>query len=361
MEETQVSVLIPVYNVSKYLNECLCSIVNQTYKNLEIIIIDDGSTDDSLKIIKRYAQNDYRIKYISRHNKGLLSTRVELVGMARGKYFAFVDSDDWVEYNYIEKLVEVAQNNHADIVRCGDIIEHISENRRTKYCKANYGQMVVIDRCDFKQTLLVDLINTYYYNSIHSVLAKRNLVGKQFFDNIEKNSDISIGEDVVFNCGLYAGADRIVTIPDYMYHYRKNPESIMNAVVNIDKFEKRLRDCYRTQLVIKSFINEFTLDLDRSWNKGALLKIDFCVNEFIKICKDKNEIHKMYLCIQDFIDNTELYYGGDFCVKYLFIKEKYMLFSIQKLILKKTEIKTKNVIKQCIKIIRKRNECKRYN
>lgn len=112
-----ISVLIPVYNAGKYLAETLASIKNQTYSNLEIICIDDGSMDNSLALLQEFARKDPRFKIISRANKGVANTRNQLLQEAKGKYIAFVDGDDIIEPICIEHLLNWALNKQADVVR----------------------------------------------------------------------------------------------------------------------------------------------------------------------------------------------------------------------------------------------------
>lgn len=114
----KVSVIIPVYNVEKYLRQCLNSITNQTLEDIEIICINDGSTDNSLKILKKYAQKDQRIIIINKENSGAADSRNKGLKIAQGEYIGFVDGDDWIDKNYYEKLYNVALKNGADIARC---------------------------------------------------------------------------------------------------------------------------------------------------------------------------------------------------------------------------------------------------
>ena len=183
-----VSILIPVYNVEYYLEKCLDTVENQTYQNLEIILVDDGSTDHSLDIIKGYAERDSRIKFFSRENRGLLPTRLQELQLCSGTYIAFMDSDDWLEINYIERLVMTALKYDADIVRCADVIEFVAERRRREYGKASYAEEIVIQREQYGTKLVPDLIYTAYYNSIHSELLKSDLINETLLDNIGTRS-----------------------------------------------------------------------------------------------------------------------------------------------------------------------------
>ena len=111
-----ISIVVPVYNVEKYLKRCLDSLVNQTYKNIEIILVNDGSTDSSLEICKGYAKKDSRVKIISKKNEGLGYTRNEGINIAKGIYIAFIDSDDYVDENFYEKLYVSAKKYNSDMV-----------------------------------------------------------------------------------------------------------------------------------------------------------------------------------------------------------------------------------------------------
>src|SRR5574344_2160891 len=114
----KVSVIIPIYNVEKYLRQCLDSVVNQTLKDIEIICINDGSTDSTLSIIKEYATNDNRIKIIDKKNSGYGDSMNQGLDMATGDYIGIVESDDFAELNMFDKLYNKAIENNLDLVRC---------------------------------------------------------------------------------------------------------------------------------------------------------------------------------------------------------------------------------------------------
>ncbi len=114
-----VSIIVPIYNEEKYLKKCLDSVVNQTLKNVEIIFVDDGSTDRSSEICKSYAAKDDRIIYFYKENEGLAAARQDGIEIAHGEYVGFVDSDDWLELNMYERMYEVAKQEDADVVMCG--------------------------------------------------------------------------------------------------------------------------------------------------------------------------------------------------------------------------------------------------
>ena len=114
-DQNLISVIVPVYNVEEYLEECLNSILVQTYTNLEILIVNDGSTDNSLEILQEFSQRDSRITIFTKENGGLSSARNLAIDEAKGEYFTFIDSDDYIEENYIEYLMKSLIDNEADI------------------------------------------------------------------------------------------------------------------------------------------------------------------------------------------------------------------------------------------------------
>ena len=119
MKTPLVSVLIPVYNVEKYLSRCLDSLINQTLTDIEIICVNDGSTDDSLKILRQYQEKDNRIVIVDKKNGGLPSARNAGLDRARGQYVGFVDSDDYVEPSMFETLYKTAKKKNSEVVICG--------------------------------------------------------------------------------------------------------------------------------------------------------------------------------------------------------------------------------------------------
>ena len=127
----KVSVVIPIYNVSKYLPKCLDSLVNQTLKNIEIICVNDSSPDNSLQVLEEYASKDQRIKIINQPNAGPGIARNNGILAAKGKYVGFIDPDDWVDLDMFEKMYNTAEINQADLVECG-VITHDERNGKTK-------------------------------------------------------------------------------------------------------------------------------------------------------------------------------------------------------------------------------------
>jgi glycosyltransferase involved in cell wall biosynthesis len=208
MDKPTVSVIIPVYNSEKYLKKCLDSIVNQTLKNIEIIIINDGSNDNSEDIVKSY--KDTRIKYIAQENKGVSAARNLGMDIATGKYISFIDSDDWVDLDFLEKLYTTAEKYNADIAVAGIIRDR--NNRIKSYLKFE-NEIITNDK--FQKLSLCDVPEiSYVWNKLYksSSLKKINL-------KFEKNR---IYEDVLFTPQVLIKLDKLVTVPNtYYYRFRR--------------------------------------------------------------------------------------------------------------------------------------------
>lgn len=142
----KISVIVPVYNTEKYIKKCIRSIIEQTLKEIEIIIVNDGSKDKSLEIIKDLMKQDRRIKLINKENEGVSSARNSGIKMAKGKYIQFIDSDDWIEKEFLEKMYDFAEKENVDIV-VSDYYEDYSNGKiKIKKGKKNQKKLFSIQR-----------------------------------------------------------------------------------------------------------------------------------------------------------------------------------------------------------------------
>ncbi|WP_428046142.1 glycosyltransferase family 2 protein [Candidatus Avelusimicrobium fimicolum] len=204
-----ISVLIPVYNAGKYLAETLASIKNQTYSNLEIICIDDGSTDKSLAILQEFAQKDPRFKIISRTNKGVANTRNQLLQESKGEYIAFVDSDDIIEPIYIEHLLNCALNKQADVVRC---LYWFNEKGINIPCEKRCKEFLKSEPISLSERIQAALDDSQVWLKLIKTELIRN-AKLNFLPN-------TIAEDQGFEFLLYLSAKNIVFLKEHLYHYR---------------------------------------------------------------------------------------------------------------------------------------------
>lgn len=219
MNNPLISVVVPVYNVEKYLRQCIDSILSQTYMNLEIILVDDGSRDSSGSICDEYAKIDNRIVVLHKPNGGLSSARNAGIDIAKGEYIGFVDSDDWIEHDMYERLFDSICESGADIAVCGLFREYVN---RTVNC-SNTGENKVYDSSLAVQKLIEnseiqDYAVTKLYNRKlwHDV---RFPVGKYY-------------EDMLTTYKLFLQSDKIAIINKCLYHYRQRKGSIVRNGFN---------------------------------------------------------------------------------------------------------------------------------
>ena len=243
----KVSVIIPVYNVEKYLKECLDSVVNQTLKDIEIICINDGSTDQSLSILESYAIKDERIKIINKENSGYGASMNLGLEAATGEYIGIVESDDFVELNMFERLYSVAVENELDLVRCQYFL-YDSKNNINEVCDNSWVPQNIVYSPIEKQTPF------YQAPAIWSNLFKRELI-KNFEINFLETPGASY-QDTSFAFKLYAVSSRFMMINDCLLHYRTdNINSSINSrskVFFVNKeYEEIIRFAFKHKIYMK--------------------------------------------------------------------------------------------------------------
>lgn len=227
-----ISIIVPVYNVEKFLPQCLDSLVNQTYRDIEIIGVNDGSTDGSLVILEQYAAKDERIKIISRKNRGASESRNESIEQAHGEWLMFVDSDDWLEPNTCERVMEVIGD--ADMV----FFSYIREFRTTSAPKHIFGlepmtfkgngidwlfeRLIAPKDKELRDPSKLDSLSTVWGKLYKTDIIRQHSIT---FPSTDKTGTL---EDLVFNGKYFNHLKRANYLPDCLYHYRKvNSNSIV--------------------------------------------------------------------------------------------------------------------------------------
>lgn len=241
-----ISIILPVYNVEQYLERCLESIIHQTYMNLEIICINDGSKDSSLKICKEYAEKDSRIRVIDQENHGLAYVRNKGIELATGDYIAFIDSDDYVDLCYIEKLYNSLIEKQADIVVANVIYEQ--ENKES-YCllRAQYDPEYVMNKqeamCDYLS--VEGGIGNYIVNKLY---VKEMFQGIHFPEN-------KLFEDAYTMFKILNNANRVYMKPDVYYHYCLREDSITSSYdpAGSDNFDLLEGNISKTEYICQNF------------------------------------------------------------------------------------------------------------
>ena len=213
MEQSLISIIIPVYNGEKYLRPCIDSILHQTYQHWELLLIDDGSPDSSGAICDEYA-SDPRISVVHKENGGQASARNQGVAMAKGEYISFVDCDDWLETDMYERMVQTMHSQQAEIIICGYIEEYKS---RQKKVHAD-GEMKVYEASEALKLVLRGKIGSYLW----SMLFRREVVQ-------ELMPDLNPYEDHATIFKWISHARRVVVLHQAFYHYRQLGSSSLHS------------------------------------------------------------------------------------------------------------------------------------
>ena len=225
-KQHKISVIIPVFNSLKWLEKCVTSVLNQTYKNLEIILVDDGSTDGSEKLCDDYAKKDKRVVVVHQKNGGLSAARNTGLEKASGDFVAFADSDDYLETNMLEKLHSSLLEKEADIVICGFVMEDESGKE--------YADTPALENKTFSSAEALELLTLPRQDRF--VVAWNKLYKKELF----KFTRFPVGkihEDQWVAHKLFFTASKVATIQDELYHYVIHASSIMQASNPIRHFD----------------------------------------------------------------------------------------------------------------------------
>lgn len=223
----KVSVIVPVYNVEKYVEECLSSIIHQTLKEIEIIIVNDGGTDSSFDICKRFADQDKRIVLISQENKGLGEARNVGMSFAHGEYLSFIDSDDYIEEKFLELLYKQATAAGADVA-VGEINRYYEVSGKYEYhCHFEQPKKICIDDNNYEEFL-----TKYYFSNIYAPYACDKIYKKNYIEKINAkfgDNKRIFAEDVWFQLQILRFNPSILFCHGSKYIYRQRSTSIMNS------------------------------------------------------------------------------------------------------------------------------------
>jgi len=239
------SVIIPAYNVEKYIEQCINSVLNQYLKNIEIIVIDDGSKDKTSDICLKISENNKNIIYKKVQNGGCSVARNLGISMAKGKYIAFLDSDDWVDSDMYINMIEEAEKNQADIVICG--FKKLDENK-------NLLSTVKIPKRNNKNEYID--CTTEWFASPCNKIYKRDLLEK---NNIRFLLNIYTGEDMFFNFISFFYSKNIISLDEPYYNYFMNQNSVSNNYKNRTDIYIVIRELisfYKRNGVYKENINK---------------------------------------------------------------------------------------------------------
>ena len=300
MEDVKVSIIIPVYNVQKYLRQCLDSVTNQTLKEIQIICINDGSTDGSTDILEEYAQKDDRILVVNQENSGCAVARKTGLKHSNGEYIEFVDSDDWLELDALEKTYNNAVSNDSDVVLF-PICRYDQMENKFFVSGSNVKDYFDDDSIDYNNfTFKLKDIKPFLLNSSFSVWFK--LYKSEFikgYDDFYFPKDMNF-EDVPFHVQVMIRANKISFCPGKIYNYRtSNMDSITNSVY----VKERIFDIFQVInhvekiLIENGLIEEFNFEFIR-----------FKINQLGYWFQQSDESYKekLFKCIKQEFESMKL-------------------------------------------------------
>lgn len=276
MKQELISVVIPIYNVEKYVEKCVNSVISQTYKNMEIILVDDGSKDKSGEICDSFEKKDKRIKVIHKKNGGLSDARNAGIEIAKGKYISFIDSDDYVSELFIERLYNLCTQNNADIAECA----FIKFEDKSQIKKIEDSTVISVKN---NEDVLYDLYRKESY--VVTVVVWNKLYKMDLFNDIRFPKG-KINEDEFTTYKLFWKCKKIAITSERLYYYRKNNNSIMGKKFNVNRY-----DCLEAEEERADFLYE-----NKLMNLYSL-----CVARYLK------RIQEYYYKTIMFIDNSKEY------------------------------------------------------
>ena len=292
----KVSLIIPVYNAENYIDECLESCVMQTYKNIEIICVNDGSKDNSVEHIEKFMAKHPNIILVNQENSGVAVARNAGINASSGDYIIFVDSDDYISHNMVERLVDELIKTKADAVRCNiDTTVPFLQFSKIKENKVYSGKA--------------------YQEQITRQLFEDNNIFCQVFNGIYKKElcgefpkGFRLGEDVLFNGEYFMKAKSVAMITDSLYYYRDNPTSVthkpsIKAIIN--NIEHSNSYYYVKELVKDSDIKEEILEKVALRNYASYMRLMFQIYGITNALTSVKHAQKYYKLYKDVFDKVE--------------------------------------------------------
>lgn len=328
------SIIVPVYKVEKYISNCIESILTQSYKNFELILINDGSPDKCGEICDKYADKDKRIKVIHKKNGGVSSARNIGIQNANGEYIWFVDSDDWIEENALLILFEKIKYNNPDLIIFNSKMIKKNNVIINKFNVDNY-ELINMNTNEF--------FNKYYFKynigfELWNKLYKKDIITE---NNIYFSDEETIGEDLLFNLYYYEHINNYLYIKDILYNYLSREDSAMftksknrhiNQMSVYDKIYNNL-DYIDEDILIYIFIMHLISGINQS-KQGLISSQEY--SKYLKLyCKKYDfNTYKLRKNIKQFLENENATILGKLRINLFFIMCKYENYNLaSKLIL----------------------------
>lgn len=293
-----VSVIVPVYQMEKYVERCIKSLLNQSYNNLEIILLDDGSTDNGLQICKQWEKKDKRIRVFDHSNQGVSYTRNQGIEKSTGEYLIFLDADDILHPDTIGSMVECIENERADVCICGYSV--VSETDRKCFKPNIQGN---IDLNTFKEDYFWDFYNKYILHNIGTKMYRKSWI---LSNNIRFKEKYAIYEDIIFCLEYLKNVRNIAVLDQDCYFYMKDNENSVtksyrkefldNAFqlneILAEMISKRTEEFYYNILknIFIPYVNVYMKD-KLKWDFIKKITRKVCENRFVIESRDKISLH----------------------------------------------------------------------
>ena len=276
LNEPLISVIVPIFKVEKYLKKCIESIINQTYSNLQIILIDDGSPDKCGKICEKYAAKDNRIQVVHKENGGLSDARNVGISIAKGEYIGFVDSDDYLENNMYEYLFNLLNLHNADVSICNfyNVIEGKQKVNNIDDGIKIYNKVDIL-----KEILLDETIQSYAWNKLYK---------KSLFNNIKYPVGKTY-EDIGTTFYILENCNKVAVTGKPLYNYVKRKNSIVNVIS-----EKTIIDYIELVIERYKYINENYSELENYNNKYLLKILKTAYTDISKLVTISSDLQEKY-------------------------------------------------------------------
>lgn len=333
----KVSIVVPIYNSEKYLKRCINSILNQTYKNIEILLIDDGSDDNSGKICDRYSKRYRKIKVFHIQNSGVSNARNLGIQNSTGEYIQFVDSDDYIKSDMTEKLIKNALKYDSDMVMCS---YKLISKYRTKIERVDKNN-TYYNQNEFLYKLL-EAQHYDYFNSPFNKLYKAELIkgNKILFD-----AKISLGEDLIFNLNIIRFGKRFSTVKESLYYYivSDNPQSLTK--------KKRLDIWENSKLIFNKYVETYKyLGAYKKYKSNIDGMIIHQVDTLLNIIFNSNFYDSEINAILNNLFNDNILLNSINTIKLNSLHNKFIMWCIKynKLKIIKFKFYIKKNIKRCI-------------
>lgn len=326
-----ISIIVPVYKVEKYIKQCVDSIIAQTYKDIEIILVDDGSPDNCPYICDNYAKADSRIKVVHKKNGGLMSARQAGLRAATGDYIGFVDGDDWIEPDMYEHFAAVIEKYNPDMALCEFYFaypqkDELSSQKLSKpYFEKDDMEQEIYPTMLFKGVYFMTGINPCCWSKVF----KRELLEKNLYNVTTK---IKIGEDAAFTYPCLLEANSVAYVDKFLYHYRINQESMTKA------YDIHLEDTILIPFeILKDVFSGSEYDFSNQINYYLIFLVNFVIRNEAhpnnkKSLKEKIRTFKRFASNEDVVsaaksvELSRLPKHTQLIVKFLSMKSSVLLY-----------------------------------